>query len=137
MKLIEANPNFAIVKFSDGKESTVSVTDLAPSPTRKMKANEINPYVPSPTSEAETSEVNPFVSSPTHETERSEIDSYAVAQPQSTSNTPLNKSQSSELREERSQQPLPSNSQVENCSDLRRSTRTRKPPDRFRVYITH
>ena len=51
VELVEANPNFAIVKFS---ESTVSVTDLAPSPTREVEANEINPYVPYPTSEAET-----------------------------------------------------------------------------------
>ena len=39
VELIEANPNFAIVKFSDGRESTVSVTDLAPSPTREVEAN--------------------------------------------------------------------------------------------------
>ena len=71
------------------------------------------------------------------ESELSKIDPYAVARPQSTSNAPLNESQSSELREERSQQALPSNSRDENRSDLRRSTRTRKPPDRFGVYITH
>ena len=63
VELIEANPNFAIVKFSDGRESTISITDLAPSPTLKLEANEIDPYVPYPTSEAETSEVNPSVSS--------------------------------------------------------------------------
>ena len=73
MELIEANPNFAIVKFLDGRESTVSVTDLAPSRTREVEANGINPYLPSPISEAETSEVNPSVSSPTHKTETSEI----------------------------------------------------------------
>ena len=134
VELVEANPNFAIVKFSDGRESTVSVADLAPSPTREVEANEINPY---PTSEAETSEVNPSVSSPTHETEANEIDPYAVGRPQSTPNALLNESQSSELREEKSQQALPSNSRDENRSDLRRSTRTRKPPDRFGVYITH
>ena len=43
VELIEANPNFAIVKFPDGRESTVSVTDLVPSPTREMEAGEINP----------------------------------------------------------------------------------------------
>ena len=96
-----------------------------------------NPYVPYPTSEAETSEVNPSVSSPTHETEANEINPYAAGRPQSTPNAPLNESQSSELREERSQQALPSNSRDENRSDLRRSTRRRKPPDRFGVYITH
>ena len=70
VELIEANSNFAIIKFPDGRESTVFVTDLAPSP-------------------------------PTHETETSEINLYAVAQPQLISDAPLNKSQSSELREER------------------------------------
>ena len=90
-----------------------------------MEANKINPHFPYPTIEAETSEVNPSVSSSTHETDTSEIDPYAVARPQSTSNSLLNESQSSELREERSQQPLSSNSQDENRLDLRRSTRTR------------
>ena len=89
---MKANPNFAIVKFSDGRESTVSVTDLAPSPTREVEANEINPYVPYPTSEAETSEVNLSVSSTHDETEANEINCYAVARPQSTPNAPLNES---------------------------------------------
>ena len=83
------------------------------------------------------SEINRYVSSPTRETETSEINPYAIAQAQSASDASLNESQSSELREEKSQQPLPSNSQDENRSDLRRSTRTRKPPDRLGVYITH
>ena len=113
---IEANPNFAIIKFPDIRESTAS------SPTCKMEANKINPYVLYSTSKAETSEVNPSVSSPTHETKTSEIDPYAIARPQSISNSSLNESQNSKLREERSQQPLPSNSQDENCSDLRHST---------------
>ena len=103
MELIEANPNFAIVKFPDGRESTVSVTKLALSPTCKIEASDINPYVSSPTREAETSEVNLSVSSPTHKTETIEINLYAVAQPQSTTDALLNESQSSELREERSQ----------------------------------
>ena len=134
---IEANPNFAIIKFPDGRESTVSVTNLAPSATSETETNEINPYVPYSTSRAETSKVNPSVFSPTHKTKTSEIDPYAIARPQSISNFPLNESQSSELCEERSQQPLSSNSQDENRSDLRHSTRTHKPPDRFGVYITH
>ena len=113
VQLIKTNPNFAIVKFSDGREST--------SPTRKVETNKINPYIPYPTCKAETSEVNPSVSSPTHETEANEIDLYAVARPQSTSNALLNESQSSELREDRSQQALPSNSRDENRSDLRPS----------------
>ena len=32
VELIEANHNFAIIKFPDGRESTISVTDLASSP---------------------------------------------------------------------------------------------------------
>ena len=72
LELIEANPNFTIVEFPDGRKSAVSLTDWPSSPTRKMEASEINPYV--------------------------------VAQPQSIFDTLLNKSQSSELREERSQQ---------------------------------
>ena len=119
VELIEANPNFAIVKFPDCRESTVSITELFPSPTREMQANEINPYVPYPTSKADTSEIDP----------------YAVPRPQSTSNAPFNESQSSELPEERSQQSRPTNSQNKNRSDLRRSTRTRKSLDKFSLYF--
>ena len=105
VELIDTNPNFAIVKFLDGRQSTVSVRDLAPSPTRKAETSEINPYLD--------------------------------AQPQLTSDAPLNESQRSEWRKERTQQPSPSISQNENCLDLRRSTRTHKLPDRFGVYITY
>ena len=80
----------------------------------------------------------PACRAPSQKKQANEINPYAVAQPQSTPNAPLNKSQSSELSEEKFQQALPSNSRDENRSDLRRSTRTRKPPDRFGVlYITH
>ena len=34
VELMEANPNFAHIRFPDGRESTVSVTDLAPCPSK-------------------------------------------------------------------------------------------------------
>ena len=85
----------------------------------------------------ETSKINPSVYSPTREAKTSKLNPYVEAQPQSTPDAPLNKSQNSKLREERSQQSLPSIFQDENRSDLRRSTRTRKPPDTSGVYITY
>ena len=34
VELLHANPNHAVVRFRNGRESTVSITDLAPSPSR-------------------------------------------------------------------------------------------------------
>ena len=47
LELLEANPNFAHIRFPDGRESTISVTDLAslPSPS-EVDSNNDNHEVP-------------------------------------------------------------------------------------------
>ena len=42
VKLLEANPNFAQVRFPDGRESTVSVSDLAPCPKTNKDTSEVS-----------------------------------------------------------------------------------------------
>ena len=44
IELMEANPNFGHIRFSDGRESTVSVTDLAPCPSKTTTFSEFNTY---------------------------------------------------------------------------------------------
>ena len=41
---MEANPNFAHIRFPDGRESTVLVTDLAPCPSKTTTFPECNTY---------------------------------------------------------------------------------------------
>ena len=41
---MEANPNFAHIRFPDGRESTVSVTDLAPCPSKTTNFPESYTY---------------------------------------------------------------------------------------------
>ena len=47
VELVDVNPNFARIKFPDGRESTVSVSDLAPCPGSQNEANDYLPEVPS------------------------------------------------------------------------------------------
>ena len=44
VELMEANPNFAHIRFPDGGESTVSVTDLASYPSKTITLPESNTY---------------------------------------------------------------------------------------------
>ena len=44
VELMEANPNFAHIRFPDGRVSTVSVTDLAPCPSKTTTFPESNAY---------------------------------------------------------------------------------------------
>ena len=44
VELMEANPNFAHIRFPDGRESTVLVTDLAPCPSKTTTFPESNTY---------------------------------------------------------------------------------------------
>ena len=42
VELLEAYPNFAQVRFPDGRESTISVSDLAPCPKTNKDASEVS-----------------------------------------------------------------------------------------------
>jgi len=106
-ELLDANPKTALVRFPDGRESTVSVSDLAP--LNDMSDNEPC-NVPETTTENCTSDTETVQSEtgqdghPGHDT------------------TETNKTV--DLQEQPSQ-------------SLRRSTRTRPPPDRFGEYVSH
>ena len=107
VELLDANPKTAVVHFPDGRESTVSVSDLAP--FSDMSDNEPCD-VPETTTENRTSDTEP-VQSETGENRHARHDTTKT-------------NQTVDLHD----QPAPS---------LRRSTRTRRPPDRFADYVSH
>ena len=104
---LDANPKTALVCFPDGRESTVSVSDIAP--LSDMSDNEPCD-VPETTTENRTSDT---------ETVQSETGQNGHAGHDTTETN-----QTVDLHD----QPAPS---------LRRSTRTCRPPDRFRDYVSH
>ena len=53
VELMEANPNSAHIRFPDGRESTVSVTDLAPCPSKTTTFPESNTYYDEITNDAQ------------------------------------------------------------------------------------
>ena len=107
VELLDANPKTALVRFPDGKESTVSVSDLAL--LSDMDDNEPCD-VPETTTENRTSDTE-TMQSETGQNGRAGHDAPET-------------NQTVDLHD----QPAPS---------LRRSTRTRRPPDRFGDYVSH
>jgi len=104
VELLDANPKTALVRFPDGRESTVSVSDFA-----QLSDNEPCD-VPETTTENCTSDT---------ETVQSETGQNGHA------GHDANKSnQTVDLQDQPSQ-------------SLRRSTRIRRPPDRFGDYVSH
>ena len=61
VKLLEANQNFAHVRFRDGREDTVALRNLAPYPRRSEIAPNERDALPSPT-EAESSDLQELTS---------------------------------------------------------------------------
>ena len=106
VELLDANPKTTLVRFPDGRESTVSVSDLAP--LSDMSDNEPC-NVPETTTENCTSDA---------ETVQSETGQNGHA---SHDATETNKTV--DLQDQPSQ-------------SLRRSTRTRRPLDRFGDYVS-
>ena len=101
VELLDANPKTALVRFPDGRESTVSVSDLAPlSDMRDEPCNVPETTTENCTSDAETGQ-NGHAGHDAAETNKT-VD----------------------LQDQPSQ-------------SLRRSTRTRRPPDRFGDYVSH
>ena len=107
VELLDANPKTALVRFPDGKESTVSVSDLAP--LSDMSDNEPCD-VPETTTENRSSDT---------ETVQSENGQNGHAGHDATETN-----QTVDLHD----QPAPS---------LRRATRIRRPPNRFGDYVSH
>ena len=103
VELLDANTKTALVRFPDGRESTVSVSNLAP--LSDLSDNEPCD-VPETTSENRISDTEPV---------QCRMDMPGMTLPTH---------QAVDLHD----QPAPS---------LRRSTRTRRPPDRFGDYVSH
>ena len=104
VELLDANPKTALVRFPDGRESTVSVSDLAP--LSGMSDNE-------PCDVPETTTENCSSDTETVQSESGQNGHDATET-----------NQTVDLHD----QPALS---------LRRSTRIRRPPDRFRDYVSH
>ena len=104
VELLDANPKTALVRFPDGRESTVSVSDLAPL---------------SDMSDNEPSETTTENCASDTETAPSEAGQNGYAGHDATETN-----QTVDLQDQPSQ-------------SLRRSTRTRRPPDRFGEYVSH
>jgi len=108
VELLDANPKTALVRFPDGKESTVSVSDVAP--LSDMSDNEPCD-VPETTTENRTSDT---------ETVQSETGQNGHAGHDATETVHLHATET-----------------VDQTPSLRRSTRTRRPPYRFGDYVSH
>ena len=70
VELMEANPNFAHIRFPDGRKSTVSFTDLAPCPFKTTTFSESNTYHDEITDDEQpttTSDSSPLRNCQTHE----------------------------------------------------------------------
>ena len=108
VELLEANPNFAHVRINDGRETTVALKNLAPCPTTTTATANTDPKIAPASSPIPSSEIAPASSDPT------------------TSNT------SSSLPQ-RFPASLNDSSLINNNETfpLRRSTRQRRPPDRY------
>ena len=104
VELLDANPKTALVRFPDGRESTVFVSDLVP-----LSDNE-------PCDVPETTIEN-CTSDP--ETVQSET------------------GQNGHAGHDASETNQTVNLHDQPASSLRRSTRTRRPPDRFGEYVSH
>ena len=109
VELLDANPKTALVRFPDGRECTVSVSDLAA--LSDMSDNEPCDVPETPT-ENRTSDTDA-------ETVQSETGQNGHAGHDATETN-----QTVDLHD----LPAPS---------LRRSTRIRRPPDRFGDYVSH
>ena len=128
VELIEANPNFAHTRFPDGRESTVSVSDLAPSQS------------PQPVSEADNDSM-PEAAEPKNYINQKKCHEN-IEQLQIRPNCSDNRSKHLETEIERAPPTLTFRNQSQlrteplvpnNNSgvELRRSSRTSKPPERY------
>ena len=110
VELLDANPKTALVRFPDGRESTVSVSDLAP--LSDLSDNEPCD-VPETTTENRTFDTEP-VQSVTGQNGHARHDATETNQAVDLYDPP-----------------------VHHAPSLRRSTRTRRPPVRFGDYVSH
>ena len=107
VELLDANPKTALVRFTDGRKSTISVSDLAP--LSDVSDNE----------QCDVPETTTKNRPPDTETVQSETGQKGHAGHDATETN-----QTVDLHDQ-------------SAPNLRRSTRTRRPPDRFGYYVSH
>ena len=117
--LLESNQQFALVRFPDGRESTVSTKDLAPYPSTKEPILEEQPSSPNSLDPPDQSLDNINLTPPDNPHSSSPIP-LPCPQPSQTSPTPLSLPS-----------PQPSETPILPVPSPRRSTRARKAPNRY------
>ena len=112
VELLRANPSFAQVRFPSGRESSVSTNDLAPLPTDVL------------TSDASTRLAEP---------PQLQSDSLELSQLQQTKEVSELEYNESDVQTEDKNL----NTEEDNNQPLRRSSRIRKPPERYGDVVAH
>ena len=112
VELLRANPSFAQVRFPSGRESSVSTNDLAPLPTDVL------------TSDASTRLAEP---------PQLQSDSLELPQLQQTKEASELEYNESDVQTEDKNL----NTEEDNNQLLRRSSRIRKPPERYGDVVAH
>ena len=125
VELLEANPNFAQVRFPDGRESTVSVSDLAPCPKTNKDTSDDSDSL-SLESQENATPAQPESNATVDEPLLFNSDSSTNASKSLFSNPDPAESQTSCRNDSYALLPPPTNP-----TPARRSTRTCKRPDRF------
>ena len=115
--LIDVNPEYAHVRFSDGKESTVSVRDLTPcgiiSDNNIEQVNAYNEGI--------------MTNSRPDQSQSHEISAYVPE-------ISIDKDSVRDLNDHNDSHAVPSSKDESTCNPpLRRSQRNRRPPDRLEV----
>jgi hypothetical protein len=116
--LIDCNPTFAHVKYPDGRESTVSVQDLAPCPRFSSQR------IPDPAADNAISREQMEPTSPRQDQTLDPPGSYIQPAPTQDDAEPLTDSRQRTERAEKDTEMAPS-------PVPRKSTRIRRPPDRY------
>ena len=117
--LIEANPKYALIRYPNGRESTVSVTDLAPFP--KISSTSSPGDTKSLVSELPITE-----------------DQISPSHDKSVTKETSGSSETCEKLAPTSESAIDSNvTDAKDVTPPRRSSRISKPPDRYGEWVSH
>ena len=114
--MLEANPNFARVRSADGRESSVSISDLAPCPSQTIENTSGSPAISQTTQPSNSSSST----SPVHSQDKQQNDVESTNLPGE--NLHIDDYVTSES---------PSLSSNRSPAPPRRSGRVRRPPQRY------
>ena len=120
VELVEANPNFAHIRFPDGRESTVSVTDLAQCSSKTTTFPESNTY-----HDEITDDEQPTITSDSSPLRNCQIHEFI------SSDTVDNSLPTVTTSPDHSTRPNSSDSLLFQPLVLRRSSKNTRPPNRF------